>query len=73
VNPSSKFYLFWTLVNLCFVLYTAIVVPVRIPFEEDTAVSFLVIDTLIDIFFMLDMMMNFNLAYENEESELITN
>ena len=59
--------------NLVFIMYTAIALPIWIPFEDSTSIEFLVIDTIIDVFFMCDILINFNTAYENEDGELVTN
>ena len=73
VNPESKFYVIWQLLMLFFIFYSAIVIPIRIPFEDDPHLFFVIFDTILDFLFMVDIVINFNTAFEDDEANIITN
>lgn len=50
----------------------AITVPYRIPFEDVTPLSWVYLDNVIDSIFIIDVILNFFTAYEDENGELIT-
>eukprot|EP01114_Cavostelium_apophysatum_P007490 TRINITY_DN1959_c0_g1_i2.p1 TRINITY_DN1959_c0_g1~~TRINITY_DN1959_c0_g1_i2.p1 ORF type:complete len:732 (+),score=190.57 TRINITY_DN1959_c0_g1_i2:112-2307(+) len=69
---ASTFMITWNFVVSIFVIYNAIVIPIRFGFRDlwfegvkshPTHVMFLVIDYLGDICFLLDIMINFRMAY----------
>ena len=53
----------------CLLMYTATIVPVRIPFEDEASLGWLVIDIMTDTFFFFDIFVNFLSAYEDENGE----
>lgn len=58
---------------LFFIFYSAIVIPIRIPFEDDPHLFFVIFDTIMDFLFMVDILINFNTAFEDDEANIITN
>jgi len=58
---------------LFFIFYSAFVIPIWIPFEDDPALFFIIFDTIMDFCFMVDIIFNFNTAFEDKEANLITN
>jgi hypothetical protein len=64
VHPLSRFGLGWTGITALFLVYTAIVTPPTIAFhwldEECAEVPTLFMDVIVDIFFILDIIINFN-------------
>ena len=58
---------------LIFIFYSALVIPVWIPFEEETHLFFVIFDTFMDFMFIIDIFINFNTAFEDDETNLITN
>jgi hypothetical protein len=51
-------------------MYIGLVIPVRIAFLEDNG-EYVVIDTIIDIFFLIDVVLNFFFIEENASGELM--
>jgi hypothetical protein len=58
---------------LVFILYTAFVIPIRIPFENNPHMFFVIFDVTMDFLFGVDILVNFFLAYENEDGEFVIN
>lgn len=52
-------------------VYTALVMPVRITFFDDSIVAWVVCDWVLDIIFMVDIVINFFSAYFDSEENLI--
>jgi hypothetical protein len=66
---SSK--VIWDWFLLLFILYTASAVPFQFCFEyESTAMT--VVDSLVDLFFLTDIVLNFHTSYVGEDGEVIT-
>jgi hypothetical protein len=57
---------------LILIVFLAVTVPYRIPFEEVTSFEWVVIDTIIDSLFLFDMVLNFFTAFEDDNGVLIT-
>ena len=53
-------------------MYTAIFVPYKLAFIENESNALLAFEYLVDIFFMLDVVINFFSAIETESGKLIT-
>ncbi len=47
-------------------VYTALVVPVRLAFEDETPVGWLVVDLTIDAIFLTDMILTFLTGYRSK-------
>ena len=70
--PDHKFKGLWTSVIIMLLIYTAIFVPVKIAFVNDTAQSLVVLDTIVDVLFFIDIIVNFLSATETKSGKLIT-
>lgn len=57
---------------LLLIIFIAITVPYRIPFEDVTPPTWLYIDILIDFTFIIDVTLNFFTAIEDDNGELCT-
>ena len=57
---------------LVLIILIAITVPYRIPFEDETPPDWLYTDMTIDFLFIIDVIMNFFTAVEDENGELHT-
>lgn len=64
--PASKFKIFWNLMILILIIFLAIIVPYRIPFEENITNAWLATDIIMDTIFLVDIIFNFNTAYEDD-------
>lgn len=47
-------------------LFTAIMTPYRIAFYDIDTLEWIIVDTVIDLFFGIDLVLNFFMAYYNE-------
>lgn len=65
MHPSCGFLTFWTWCNALLLCFIALVLPVRIAFEADLGCSYGLIyfDMFIDIFFIVDIFLNFFTAF----------
>ena len=72
IYPNTKFYQVWNWLILALLLYTAILVPVQICFPSDFSINWIFFDTAIDFIFFLDIFINFNKAFYDKYSRLIT-
>lgn len=62
ITPDSKFRITWDLWTMSLIFYELVMIPMRIAFEiEDPVIS--VIDTIVDIIFILDIALNFNTGF----------
>ena len=61
----------WDWFVLLFILYTASAVPFVICFNYDS-VSMIAVDCLVDLFFFLDIILNFHTSYIGLDGEVIT-
>jgi len=72
--PDSPFRLFWDFVIVLMLMYTVIIMPVRVAFpESDDNIHGLALDICVDILFISDTILNFFFAYERRNGEVITN
>ena len=71
ISPTSPFKLIWNLVMLVIIVFIAVIVPYRISFENETSLEWIMIDTIIDGIFLIDITLNFLTAYEDESGVLI--
>lgn len=62
----------WNMVMLVLIIFLAITVPYRIPFEDVPPPFWLYCDIVIDFLFIFDVCLNFFTAIENENGELCT-
>ena len=68
--PTSLFCLCWDLVIAIFILYVAIVTPLRIGFPAIlNHIAFEIIDHTMDVTFVIDLVLNFFIAVEVRKSE----
>jgi hypothetical protein len=66
IAPASKFKIFWNLMILTLIIFLAVIVPYRIPFEDNITNTWLIIDCILDTIFFIDIILNFNTAYEDD-------
>ncbi len=62
--PNSKFKIFWNLVIIALLLYTALYVPYKIAFLDDTGIFMFYFELCVDFLFICDIFVNFISAYE---------
>ena len=67
---DSNFRRFWQLIILMVLTYTALVTPLRISFPSDNLVL-MIMDLSTDFLFLIDIVVNFHLAYEDKKGKII--
>ena len=72
IHPFSKQKTAWNVLMLVLIIEISITVPYRIPFEDVTPPSWFYIDVITDFLFMIDLVLNFVTAIENDNGELCT-
>jgi hypothetical protein len=71
ILPESNPRMTWNLIVLCLLLYTATFVPYRVAFSKSNDGSLLSqIELYIDAMYVLDLYLNFFMAYEDEDRKL---
>jgi hypothetical protein len=74
LHPKSRFKIYWSLLLILLLLYSAFVSPVRIAFADSDAeegMAWVVIEAVVDILFGLDIFVNFISAYYDDDDNLI--
>ncbi|TYZ60628.1 hypothetical protein PybrP1_004885 [[Pythium] brassicae (nom. inval.)] len=66
VNPLGRFRLAWDVVSIAFIFYNAFAIPFDVSFNAETNDTYF--DTLVDIFFVVDIVMTFNTAVDVDGS-----
>jgi hypothetical protein len=71
--PQRTFRAVWDANQVVILLYVALAYPVRAAMEYDPEVGswMMILDIVIDSWFLLDIIINFRTAYKNEEDETI--
>lgn len=70
--PTSPFKLFWNLITVCLLLYTATYVPYRVAFnDDDGGTAFQIFDYFVDGLFAFDIFVNFLSALELPNGKFI--
>ena len=72
ILPDSTVKLTWNVILAVMLLYTALVMPVRIFFFDTPSLGWTIIERTIDALFWLDMLINFISAYVDENDNVVT-
>ncbi|KAF6212448.1 hypothetical protein GE061_012971 [Apolygus lucorum] len=64
----------WDWVILCLTFYTAIMVPYNVAFKNKTSedVSLLVVDSIVDVIFFIDIVLNFHTTFVGPGGEVVS-
>nr|XP_014290792.1 potassium voltage-gated channel protein eag isoform X2 [Halyomorpha halys] len=64
----------WDWVILCLTFYTAIMVPYNVAFKNKTSedVSLLVVDSIVDVIFFIDIVLNFHTTFVGAGGEVVS-
>ena len=71
IAPGSHFRLYWDIASITLVIFLAAVLPYRICFVLEWNFGFAITDFLIDLFFLMDIVLNFFTCYIDREGEII--
>ncbi len=66
LDPNAKWKIKWDLINLLLVLFIGINTPYRIAFQDQDSEEWMIIEGLIDLFFLLDIILTFFSAYYDQ-------
>ncbi|KAF4036435.1 Cyclic nucleotide-binding domain [Phytophthora infestans] len=66
IDPLGRFRLFWDLTSISFIFYNAIVLPFKATFDVEAKDN--PFETVLDVFFLIDIILTFNTAIEKEGS-----
>lgn len=64
--PDSKFKQYWNLFITVLLIFTAVYVPFKTAFVDDTSTGILIMETFVDCAFIIDLFTQFFSAYENK-------
>ena len=56
---------------LIFLCYAAIITPYRTAFFDYDSIGWIIADTIVDLYFLADLILNFFTAYFNEDMKLV--
>ena len=64
----------WDWIILCLTFYTAIMVPYNVAFKNKTSedVSLLVVDSIVDVIFFIDIVLNFHTTFVGPGGEVVS-
>lgn len=65
LNPYGTFMKFWNLLMILLLVFTGIVLPPRLAFDEESGIDWFYADIFIDSLFITDILVNFNSAFED--------
>jgi len=71
ILPSSCVWKLWQTVLFCLMLYTAVVTPYRVCLVQETTPAWMIAETCVDCCFLLDVVLTFFTAYQDEELNLV--
>jgi hypothetical protein len=71
MHPQSIWNNIWNAQMLLIILVLSIAVPYRIAFEDIAPTGWFYTDTVIDFLFIIDLILNFFTAVENDHGEII--
>lgn len=73
IAPNSLCKLFWNILILILAVYTAILLPIRLAFMDESNMSKFVyyFDLFMDVAFIIDIVLNFFFVEEDTAGEMI--
>lgn len=71
MNSESRFRVLWNICILVFVFYTAAYGPYKIAFVEKDGPWINAFESLMDVFFLIDMALSFITEYTNEQGQRV--
>ena len=72
-SPNTNYFRVWSLILMIILIYTALAVPYRLSFTSDNDSDWLIVDTIIDVCFFIDILVTFNSSYYDKEMKLVIN
>ena len=72
IHPEMTKKIIWDLFQGVLIVYSVITVPYRLAFQEPESNTTMIVNTIIDLLFATDILLNFFCAYFDDEGKLIT-
>ena len=72
IRPDASFMTYWTFAILVALFYTATFMPYLMSFQDDIPTNWLYVEMSFDCLFMLDIMLNFNIAYYDKYDLIVS-
>lgn len=69
--PTGSLKESWDFLVMILILYSAISIPVRVSFDAEANGAMWVFEVVISILFLVDVILAFSTAYQNEEGEMV--
>ena len=66
MHPNAKKKVKWDLLVAVLIVYSTLIVPFRIGFEETAGILGTVVDIVVDVVFAIDIVISFRTAYVDE-------
>lgn len=73
INPNATYKLIWDAIVSIIVIYSIIMVPLQLSFSVAIEGGFHVVDWIIDVLFMIDIIVNFFTAYNDNRGTVYNN
>ena len=70
ILPDDKFKAYWDVLITLLILAVSILTPLRIAFQDDDPLAWVVVDSAVDAIFCIDIVLNFFFAYYDDEYNL---
>ena len=71
ILPDDPFKALWDFTNILVLLSVCIITPARIAFTDADDLTWMVVGFFFDLLFAIDLILNFFMAYHDEEFNLI--
>jgi hypothetical protein len=68
IKPNSRLKINWDLVVIILSVYNSILIPYEFAYSMETNFLFDALDRIIDVFFFIDILINFRTAYVNSKT-----
>ena len=72
ILPSNKKKQLWDILIMMLLLYTAIFVPIKVAFFEETSDSLFAFELIVDLLFIIDIIVTFFSVVEDKRGNVIT-
>ena len=72
IFPDTKLRFWWDIIQIVTILYLSFAVPIRIGFSINVEGFFYLLDVLMDVYFFIDIYLNFLFVVEDESFQLVT-
>ena len=72
IHPDNRMLMKWIMLGIFFVLYEVFLTPYRMCFNAPAKGVFFAFECVVNLFFMVDVVVNFFISFRNDEGEVVT-